>query len=312
VLLSLLAGFVLLVLGAEFLVRGAASLALRLGIPPVVVGLTVVAFGTSTPELGVSVTGAATGAGDVAIGNVVGSNICNIALILGLAALIRPLAVEARLVRLDVPIAIGCSVLLAILLLDHHMGRAEGLILLAGILGYLWWTVRLAIRAPGPLQAQFNEELPRPSRRRTYLEALLIAGGLGALVLGSTLFVDGAVAMARALGVSEAIIGLSLVAVGTSLPELATSVVAAIRRHSDIAVGNVVGSNIFNVLAILGVSPLVAPLTSSVGAVDLGVMLLFAVLLFPLARSGFRLERWEGALLLLGYVGYLALLVVRA
>ncbi len=299
---SLLGGLALLYFGAESLVRGASRLALRLGIPPLLVGLTVVAFGTSSPELAVSLKGALTGAGDVAVGNVVGSNICNIALILGLSALIRPISVQVQLVRLDVPIMIGCSVILVLFLADGSLGRLEAILLAGGIVAYVVFTARVALR-------DTDSELGLPQGALAtgirLADPMLVVGGLAALVLGSILFVNGAVGVARLMGVAELLIALTLIAVGTSLPELATSVVAAARGEGDISVGNVVGSNIFNILAILGLAGVVSPLRTAVGMVDLAMSLFLAVLLLPFMRSGFRLSRWEGAALLAVYLLYL-------
>jgi cation:H+ antiporter len=299
---SLLVGLALLYLGAESLVRGASRLALRLGVAPLLVGLTVVAFGTSSPELAVSLKGALTGAGDIATGNVVGSNICNIALILGLSALIRPISVQVQLIRLDVPILIGCSIVLVLFLANGSLGRLEGLLLFGGIIVYIALAVRAALREAAAKPVLAHVPVKAGS---TLVDPMLVVGGLAALVLGSILFVDGAVAVARRLGVTEVVIGLTLVAVGTSLPELATSIVAAAKGQGDIAVGNVVGSNIFNILAILGVVGTVSPLRTQVSMVDIGASLLLALLLLPLMRSGFKLSRVEGAVLLALYLLYL-------
>ncbi len=302
----MIGGFVLLYFGAEGLVRGGAALALRAGMRPLVVGLTVVAFGTSSPELVVSLDAAFAGAGNLAVGNVVGSNICNVALILGLAALIRPMRVQVQLIRLEVPIVIACSILLAIFLLDERLGRLEGLLLFLGIIGYLAFSLRQVHKERKTVKEETLGALPS----HLWHDVAFVIGGVVILVIGARLFVDGAVRLAQSWGVSEAVIGLTIVAVGTSLPELATSVVAAIKKEGDIAIGNVVGSNIFNILAILGISALVVPLRAGgVGLVDLGVMIGLVLLLLPLMRTGFSIDRWEGALLLAAYVGYVAYLV---
>ncbi len=303
--LLMIAGFALLYVGAEALIRGGAALALRLGLTPLVVGLTVVAFGTSSPELVVSIKAGLSGNGSLAVGNVVGSNICNVALILGLSAIIRPMKVDAQLIRLDVPIVIGCSLLLSLLLMDQDLSRLEGLILATGIVLYVAFSLRMARRANQKIQQEFAEGIPRPGGN-ILRDLLLVAVGLGLLVVGADLFVDNAVQVARALGVSDAVIGLTIVAIGTSLPELATSIVAAFKKEGDIAIGNVVGSNIFNILSILGLTALLHPLHSDgIGMVDLLVMIGLVVVLLPLMRTGLRINRMEGAFLLAIYAGYM-------
>jgi cation:H+ antiporter len=309
-LLLILAGLGVLTVGAEGLVRGGAALALRLGITPLAVGLTVVAFGTSSPELVVSLSTALEGRGDLAVGNVVGSNIFNVALILGVAALVRPAAANAQVVRVDVPIVIASSALLVALLADGRLGPLEGTVLLAGASAYTAYTLWAARREAPEVQAEADAALPTADGP-LWRDVLFVAGGLVLLVAGARMLVTGAVSIAEAAGMSEAVIGLTILAAGTSLPELATSLVAALRGQSDIAIGNVVGSNIFNVLGILGVTALVRPLApGGIGPVDLGVMLVLAVALLPLLRTGFRLDRLEGALLLLAYVGYTTYLLV--
>ncbi len=300
--LFLAGGLALLFLGAGWLVRGASSLALGAGVAPLVVGLTVVAFGTSAPELIVSVQAALDSVGGIAIGNVVGSNIANIALILGLAAVVRPLAVQARLVRLDLPLLIGASLVLAAFLWDRMLGRWEGAVLMAGFVGYVGFTIRQAQRDRAVPDVEVGSSAVR--------SALWVLAGLGALVAGSNGLLRGAVALAEAAALPPAVIGLSLVAVGTSLPELATSTVAAHRREGDLAIGNVVGSNLFNALGVLGTAALVRPLAApGLGRLDLGVLLLTAALLLPLARTGFVLSRREGAGLLALYGAYLFFLL---
>ena len=297
----ILGGLVLLIVGAEALVRGASALALKLGLSTLVVGLTVVAFGTSAPELVVSVQAAREAAGGIALGNVIGSNIANIALILGLSALLRPLRVETQLVRLDLPLLIGVSLVLVLLLLDRALGRVEGAVLSLGLLGYVALTLRVARREE---PAGLGEALPT-AQGSAWRHVLFVGAGLAMLATGAGWLVDGAVAVAEAAGVPPAVVGLTLVAVGTSLPELATSAVATYRGAGDVAIGNVVGSNLFNVLGILGAAALVHPLAApSLTLVDLAVMFGLAIVLLPLARSGFALTRWEGALLVGVYVGY--------
>lgn len=310
--LAFAAGLALLVLGGEWLVRGASRLAARLGVPPLVVGLTVVAFGTSAPELAVT-TGAALAGGpaaDLALGNVVGSNIFNVLFILGVSALVTPLAVGLRLVRLEVPLMIGVSALALVLIGNGVVGRGEGLLLTAGLLGYVAFTVVQARRERGPVGGA------APAGGSTGWQVALIAAGLVVLVAGSRLLLHGAVGSARLLGVSETVIGLTIVAAGTSLPELTTSVLAGLRGERDIAVGNVVGSNLFNLLGVLGIAAAVAPggvpAPAAVIAFDAWVMLAVALLCLPVFLTGPGIERWEGALFLLYYLAYSTWLILDA
>lgn len=312
-LLILALGLVLLYFGAEGLVRGSSSLALRLGLSPLVVGLTVVAFGTSTPELVVSLKAAYLGQGDISVGNVVGSNICNIGLILGFSAVIIPIKVASQIVRIDTPIMIGATGLALLFLRDGSLSRTEGIILFVLLIAYVIFSVIIAKKdATDPLAAEFGEEI-KISKSGVAVDLLMVAGGLVLLVLGARFLVDAAIEIAKAAGLSEAVIGLTIVAIGTSLPEFATSLVAALKKEADIAVGNVIGSNIFNILCILGISATVTPLSSSgITAIDLGVMAAFAVVLWIFSRTGFRITRAEGLILLAAYVGFLAWLVVQA
>ncbi|MEZ4701291.1 MAG: calcium/sodium antiporter [Rhodothermales bacterium] len=307
--LFLAGGLLLLYFGAEFLVRGGAALALKLGIAPLIVGLTVVAFGTSAPEMVVSVSAAVHDAGGIALGNIIGSNICNIALILGLAAVIRPMKVQVQLVRLDVPIMIGASLALVVMLADGQLGRIDGTLLAAAMATYLWFLISAARRDREALAASM-EDTVHATRVPTLNAVLMVGAGLALLVVGGNLFVQGAVALAERLGMSQRVIGLTIIAVGTSLPELATSLVASWKGEGDLSIGNVVGSNIFNVLAILGVSATVHPLAGAgFTTLDYGAMLLAAAALLPLAWTGFRISRWEGGLLLAGYAVYVAVLI---
>lgn len=310
----ILIGFLLLGAGAELLVGGASRLALRLGVTPLAVGLTIVAFGTSAPELAVSVESTLNNLSALALGNVIGSNIANIGLILGITAMIQPIHVERSLVRQQIPIVIACSVLLGLLLLDGEVNRVDGFLLIIGLCAYLYLSYRQS-------RGEFNDgetlDLPpaiTPQKPgSTLVNVAFVVIGLGLLVFGSQLFVNNAVVLARFLGISEAIIGLTLVAVGTSIPELATSVLAAFRRQSDIAIGNVVGSNTFNILCVLGVTAVVGSISGEqFSLVDFGTMLVFALVLLPIARTGFTLSRAEGALLLAGYLGYLAVIARTA
>jgi len=309
----LLAGLALLYFGAEGLVRGSASLALRLGLSPLVVGLTVVAFGTSSPELMVSLRAALAGQGDISVGNVVGSNICNVGLILGLCALITPIATNSQIVHLDIPIMLGITALALALMADGHLGRTEGVIFVAILVAYLVFSIRLARRQPADtLGAEFGEEV-KISKRGLAVDILMVVGGLVLLVFGARFLVDGAVIIARTFGWTEALIGLTIVAIGTSLPELATSLLAAVKKESDIAVGNIVGSNIFNLVGILGVTAVVHPLQATgISAADLAVMAGFSLLLWPMAYYQQRITRPEGAFLLAGYLAYVFWLVRSA
>lgn len=301
-------GLVILTLGADLLVRGSATLALRLGLSPLVVGLTIVGFGTSSPELVVSLKAALAGQGNIAVGNVVGSNIFNVGVILGLTVLCCPIRIQMQIIRLDTPVMIAVSFLFLALIADLHINRWEGLALVTLLVGYLAFTIHAAQKESSAVEQEFADELPSLDKP-AWLDPVFILGGLTLLIAGGRMFVDGSVQVARGLGISEAVIGLTIVAAGTSMPELATSVVAAFRRAPDIAVGNVVGSNIFNLLGIAGVTALVSPISSpGISWLDLGVMTAFAILLLPLMRSDYELKRWEGALLLAAYGSYFALL----
>jgi len=317
----LFGGFVALVAGAEGLVRGASRLAMRIGISPLVVGLTVVAFGTSAPELAVSTGAALHGQGDIALGNVIGSNIFNVLFILGLSALITPLVVQQQLVRLDVPLMIVASVLVWLMSLDNTLGRVDGIFLFGGVVAYTVFLIRKSrSETNAAVQAQYADELPAAVSERPLqawlLNLLLIGGGFVLLVLGAGWLVDGAVMLARAFGVSELIIGLTVIAVGTSLPEVATSVLAALRGERDIAVGNIVGSNLFNIMAVLGATAVVAPsgipVNDAVQQFDFPVMIAVAVACLPIFFTGYLITRWNGALLFAYYIFYTIWLVFSA
>ena len=304
--LSIFGGLVLLAAGAEGLVRGAASGARRMGLSPLLLGLTVVAYGTSAPELVVSVQAAVGGTPDVALGNVVGSNIGNIGLILGVAALVSPIRANAQLLWVDIPIMIGVSALLLALLWDGVVGRLNGAVLVLGAGAYTVvciWGARDESQAV--LEDLFDDGVP--AKGSLGRDLLFGIGGLALLVLGARFLVSGAVTVAEALGISTAVIGLTVVALGTSLPELATSVVAALRGQSDLALGNGGGSNLFNILGILGITACVQPLDASgLSWLDGGVMMGFAVLTLPLIWFDYTFSRWEGAVLLGGYAAYVA------
>lgn len=315
-------GLGLLIGGAELLVRGASRLAAAAGISPLVVGLTVVAFGTSSPELAVSAQATWSGQADLAIGNVVGSSIFNILVILGASALIAPLVVSQQLVRLDVPLMIGCSLLVLLLALDGSLGRLDGLLLFSGIVVYTLFLVRRSRRESAAIRAEYQEAFGEEDGGASstagplLVQVASVVAGLGLLVVGSNWLVDGAVAIAGALGLSELVIGLTIVAAGTSLPEVATSLIATIRGERDIAVGNVVGSNLYNLLAVLGVAGLVAPngvpVAPSMLRFDLLVMIAVAVACLPIFFTGHLIARWEGALFLAYYAAYTLYLILDA
>lgn len=311
-------GLVALYYGAEWLVGGSSQLALRLGLSPLVIGLTVVAFGTSAPELFVSVGFNMRGLPDASVGNVVGSNICNIALILGISAIIRPLAIPGQIVRRDMLVLIGASLGLIAILWDRNIQQWEGALLVAGIVVYVVASLRSALKAGPETSKKFEAEIALADSdagvaKTPLVFTLLILAGLIVLVLGSYLLQLGAVFIAEGFGVSEAIIGLTVLAFGTSLPELATSVVACIKNEGDIIAGNAIGSSIFNILAILGITALIKGMTiKAVEPIDLGVMLLVTILVVPMMVTGKRLARAEGVLLVMGYFGYVVYLGIRA
>ncbi|TLX57382.1 sodium:calcium antiporter [Stutzerimonas nosocomialis] len=317
----LIAGLVLLVIGAEVLVRGASRLAAIFGISPLIIGLTVVAFGTSAPETAVSVQASLGGSGDLAVGNVIGSNIANVLLILGLSALVAPLIVSRQLIRLDVPIMIGAGVLTFALAWDGTLDRLDGALLFASVVGYCVLLIVLSRRSKRPAGEpdEFDEAFAlkeKPGRFAWLINLLLVVVGLVLLIGGSNLLVEGAVSLARALGLSELIIGLTVIAVGTSLPELATSMLAVFKGERDIAVGNIVGSSIFNLLLVLGAAALVAPSGLSISpnalAFDFPVMMAVFLACLPIFFSGYQISRWEGLLFFFYYLAYTAYLVLFA
>jgi cation:H+ antiporter len=314
-------GFVLLIGGAELLVRGASRLALTLGIPPLLVGLTVVAVGTSSPELAVGVQSALTDNADVALGNVIGSNIANILLILGLSAVITPLAVARQLIRLDVPIMILVAMALLLAGLDGQVGRMEGLLLTVGYAGYTIFSIMQSRKRrleEAVVDAQVEAIAPPPTRRRAevLLNIVLLVGGLALLIVGSDWLVDGAVALAQRIGIDELIIGLTVVAVGTSLPEIAASIVASLRGQRDIVVGNIVGSNIANILLVLGLTALISPIGIAVPrevlAFDIPFMIACSLACLPIFFHGMAISRAEGAFFLAYYVAYTLYLILNA
>lgn len=316
-LLIFLAGLATLLVGAELLVRGASRLALAFGVSPLVVGLTIVAFGTSAPEVAVSVGAAAGGSTDLAVGNVIGSNVFNVLFILGLSALIAPLAVHLQLIRQEVPFMIGASLLVAAMALDARLNRFDALLLFGVLLAYTVYLIRQSRGQPQEAQAEFEREMPHDGWDRSRaVQFLLIAVGLALLVLGSRWLVASATAFAQALGVSDLVIGLTIVAAGTSMPEVATSVVATLRGERDIAVGNVIGSNIFNLLGCLGLAGLVSPdglaVAPAVLRFDLWVMVAVALACLPVFLTGGEIARWEGGVFLAYYAAYTAYLILAA
>lgn len=319
-ILLFIVGLVLLVGGAELLVRGASRLALTVGISPLVVGLTVVAFGTGSPELAVSVQSALAGQADLALGNVVGSNVFNVLVILGISALIVPLQVSRQLIRQEVPVMIGASLLLWALAADGRLGAWNAGLLLALLVVYTAFVVVQSRHAQAKLRAEYAEAVAEPAAaawdRHWSVQAALVVAGIALLALGAHWMVESAVVFAKWLGLSELVIGLTVVTVGTSLPEVATSILAALRGERDLAIGNVVGSNVFNLLGVLGAAGLAAPAGLAVAPAalrfDLPVMVATAVVCLPVFFTGRTVSRWEGGLFLAAYAAYLAYRVLYA
>ena len=310
---SILFGLFLLVLGGELLVRGAVSSARTLGVSPLLIGLTLVGFGTSTPELVTSVTAALAGSPGIAVGNVVGSNIANILLILGVAALIFPLTVDIKGFKRDAIMLIATSLVCLAVVLHGHIGQLVGICFIVALIAYIVYVYRVEKRAPdeAALVAEHVAADARPGPKQVLLALGMALIGIAITIFGARFLVDGAVAMAKGFGISDTIIGLTIVAVGTSMPELVTSVMAAVRKHADVAYGNIIGSNIFNVLFILGTTALIKPIDipAQIAAVDIWVMLLATALLVFFARSGFTLKRWEGGVFVAVYIAYTAYLI---
>lgn len=289
--------------GADRLTEGASALARRMNVPEIIIGLTIVAAGTSAPELFVSLVSALKGTPDLAVGNVVGSNTMNAMLIVGCAAMVAPMAISRPTVKKDIPFSVGASVLLILLALDQFLGRIDGIILLVGFGAFMTYTLMQAKK--GQVEAVTDGKQLNP-----WLSVLYLVVGLAMLVAGSNLFVDSASSVAYALGISEGVVGLTVVAGGTSLPELATSVVAARKGQSAIAIGNVIGSNVFNILMILGLTATISPLQiQGITTLDMAVMLLSVALVWLFSFTRFTVERWEGALLVGGYGVYLCWLI---
>jgi len=319
ILFKLIAGLVILVGGAEILVKGATKIAAALGITPLVIGLTVVAFGTSSPELAVGIVSSVSGNPDIAVGNVIGSNIFNILFVLGLVSLVVPLIVQQQLIRLDVPVMIALSLLMLLFSIDGKIILLEGILLITMGLVYTVFVIQLSRREKSAtILKEYGEEygeVNKPEKGKAWFSVLLVVVGLGMLVTGSDWMVEGAVHMARVFGVSDLVIGLTIVAAGTSLPEVATSLVAALRGERDIAVGNAVGSSIFNIVFILGITACigngldVAPRASHF---DIPVMIAVSVSCLPIFFTGRRLDRWEGVLFLFYYFAYATYLVLAS
>lgn len=312
-------GLVTLVIGAELLVRGSSRLAASFGVLPLVIGLTIVAIGTASPEIAVSVQAATSGQADLTLGNVLGSNIFNILFILGFTALISPIVIAEQLIRKEAPLMLGISVLVFLMAFDSNLGIIDGTLLLFGFITYIVFAIQQSRKENKKVQQEyadaFGEKQPR-SQKNIFINILLILIGLGLLVQGSTWLVDSAIDIAKILGVSELVIGLTIVAVGTSLPEVATSVIAALKGESDIAVGNAVGSNIFNLLGVLGLGAIVSPgginVAEKVLTFDLPVMVFVALVTLPVFYIDNRISRLEGGLLLAYYVMYVTYIMIRS
>lgn len=292
-----------LYIGADWLVKGSSALAFKARISPLVVGLTIVAFGTSAPEMVVSLNATLNGQGDIAIGNIVGSNIFNIGIILGISAIIFPLQAKQQLTKIDIPIMLFATIILTIFFWNGNLGRLEGGLFFAGIIAYTIFSLHYSRK--NEKKKGVSEEELQDQPNRWYIDTAYIIGGLVILVFASQLLVKNAISIAQIFGVSEAVIGLTIVAAGTSMPELATSAVAAMKKSPEIAIGNIVGSNLFNILAISGLSSLIHPIyAKNVNHIDLLVMLGISLLLLPLVRSGMKITRAEGIALVIAYIIY--------
>ena len=321
-LIAFTAGLLLLYYGAGWLVRGSSSLARSLGLTPMVIGLTVVAFGTSTPELVVSLVSAAKGKSMIALGNVVGSNICNIALVLGLTAVFHPVATNRIVIVRDIPLMLGISAYLLLLSFNSVIGRVEGFTLFAGILAYTWFNYKFALRVDRTLPVKTAAEVQLPDKSglaaKRWGQLLMITGGTAAVVIGADLLVDAAVSIMTTLGVDEKFVGLTVVAFGTSVPELATSVVAAMKKEMDISLGNLVGSNVFNILSVVGATAMVRPIAIAGGFVGSGlvvdylVMMAISALPLLLLKQDLTITRRKGLILLACYLAYVGYLIVKS
>ena len=302
-------GVAMVLTGADRLTEGASALARRMNVPEIIIGLTIVAAGTSAPELFVSLVSALKGTPDMAVGNVVGSNTMNAMLIVGCAAMVAPMVISRSTVKKDIPFAVGASVLLMLLSLNNYLGRWDGIILLLGFASFMVYTLMQAKKGEAAPVTDDSQQAANstPSKgMNPWLSALWVVAGLAMLVIGSNLFVDSASSVAYSLGISEGVVGLTVVAGGTSLPELATSVVAARKGQSAIAIGNVIGSNVFNILMILGLTATISPLAiEGITTLDMAVMLVSVALVWFFSFTRYTVERWEGGLLVVGYLVYL-------
>jgi len=304
--LLVLLAIVMLYFGADWLVKGSSSLAARLGISPLVIGLTVVAFGTSMPEMFVSVNAAIENHSGITIGNVIGSNIFNICIILGFAAVFNPLIVRLQLIKIDMPVMILATLLFWVFFSNNQISRFEAVVFFMLFLIYTFFTVYYSKREKVKLTLIDIENEYKAKYKSWTIEVLLIGLGFLVLIFGSNFLVTGSIEIAKFFNINETIIGLTIIAAGTSMPELATSIVAAVKKESDISIGNIIGSNIFNLLAILGVSGMIKPLIADkINLIDLGIMVITALLLFPIMKSSMKIKRWEGVLLLVIYASYL-------
>ncbi len=317
-LLAFIGGLLLLYYGAGWLVQGASNLARSLGLTPMVIGLTVVAFGTSAPELVVSLVSAIKGKSMIALGNVVGSNICNIALVLGLTAVFQPVTTSRIVIRRDIPLMLAISVFLLLLSLNAMIGRIEGVILFAGVIAYTWFNYSVALRVNRTRPEAADEGPPAPDAglmHKRGFQGLMIVGGIAAVVIGADLLVDAAVNIMSALGVDEKVVGLTVVAFGTSVPELATSVVAALKKEMDISLGNLVGSNVFNLLSVVGATAMVRPITIDGGffhsglVIDYMVMMIVSAMPLVMMRQDLTISRRKGLILVGCYTAYVAFLI---
>ena len=309
-----IAGVALLYFGAEYLIKGGVSIAKKLGVSPLLIGLTLVAFGTSAPELVVSIQAALSNKGDIAVGNVVGSNICNVALILGLCALLKPIVTNEKLFKLDMPLLMGASILFAGFYFADGRGINfwQGAVMFSILIVYLVWSFYQDKKSGGGELAEAAEEEAGAKPYPVWLALIMVVGGLAGLVLGARCFVGSATYFAKAMGVSEAVIGLTIVALGTSLPELATSVVAVIKNERDIAVGNVVGSNIFNIIFILGFSSIIAPMSVDILSIyDIIILAGISVVAWIFAKTKSKVSRGEGLIMLGMYAVYFVYILLR-
>ncbi|MBK9924772.1 MAG: calcium/sodium antiporter [Anaerolineales bacterium] len=310
-------GLIILIIGADLLVRGASKLAAAAGIPPLVIGLTIVAIGTASPEIAVSLQAASLGQGSLTLGNVLGSNIFNILFVLGVTALVAPIVIAEQIIRFDAPIMVGVSLLAFALAVDGKFGAVDGLIMILGFLGYTFFALRQSRKESEKVHKEYAQEFAdteKHTARNTAKNILFIVIGLGLLVLGARWLVDSATSIAKAIGISELVIGLTIVAVGTSLPEVATSIIATLKGESDIAVGNAIGSNIFNLLGVMGLSGILSPggivVTNHVLTFDFLVMVFVALICIPVFYVDDNVSRGEGMLFLSYYVLYTAYLIL--